>query len=408
MNGESEAGLDTHLQSICRATLTPLVRQALGSETVEVTNWDVQQLHGGFAGGHAGASVINRVSGRGRDRDNAVEWSLILKVLYPQPDRDQPSDYDYWRREAHAFESGLLDDLPGHLTAPHCFGVMEQEDGACWIWMEDIHEDIGREWPPEHFGVVARHLGQLNGAYLTGQRSMPSYPWLRRRSYLRDMAVRMSANSARTLAELRNSLDHPMVRRAYPPDVADILSRPWAGDAKSWKLKSTRFLDALDRLPQMLCHNDAFRRNLLARHTPDGLLQTVAIDWAFVGIGWIGWEIDYLVSHPLTNITLDWDEARERDRVAVEGYLEGLRDAGWRGDPRLARLGQTAGKAIIPESPGWLSLLLDESQYARLGVKLGCSVEELADSLREKIRHPLFGYWEEEAWQLLEELDLDS
>jgi hypothetical protein len=46
-------GSDT-LQSIDNATLTPLVRQALGSETVEVTSWDIQQVYGGSAWGVAG------------------------------------------------------------------------------------------------------------------------------------------------------------------------------------------------------------------------------------------------------------------------------------------------------------------------------------------------------------------
>jgi hypothetical protein len=40
-------GSGTQLQSIDSATLTPLVRQALGSETVEVIDWDYQELHGG-------------------------------------------------------------------------------------------------------------------------------------------------------------------------------------------------------------------------------------------------------------------------------------------------------------------------------------------------------------------------
>ena len=74
---------DTKLQSIDEATLTPLVRQALGSETAEVTDWDCQQVHGGFAFGSAGGSAIYRISGRGYDRGATADWSLILKVLYP-------------------------------------------------------------------------------------------------------------------------------------------------------------------------------------------------------------------------------------------------------------------------------------------------------------------------------------
>jgi hypothetical protein len=141
--------------------------------------------------------------------------------------------------------------------------------------MEEVQEDMPGRWSVEHYGVVARHLGQFNGAYLTGQQPMPAYPWLRRRSYLRDSVTRKAARRERVLVELRDLPDHPLVRRTYPPDVVEILSREWGQDGK---LKDTRLLDALDRLPRTLCHNDFSRRNLLARHTADGRLETVAVD----------------------------------------------------------------------------------------------------------------------------------
>lgn len=42
---------DLQLQSIDRATLTPLVRQALGRETVDVSDYRFQEIHGGVSGG---------------------------------------------------------------------------------------------------------------------------------------------------------------------------------------------------------------------------------------------------------------------------------------------------------------------------------------------------------------------
>ena len=137
---------DTTFQSIDIPTLTPLVRQVLSSETVEITDWDIQQIHGGAAAGYMGGSAVHRVSGRCHDNGHTAEWSFILKVLYPDVDRGQPAQYNYWRREAHAFESGLLEDLPVGLVAPRCFGVVHQPDGECWIWMEDVQEGIGESW----------------------------------------------------------------------------------------------------------------------------------------------------------------------------------------------------------------------------------------------------------------------
>jgi hypothetical protein len=316
------------LGPIDTATLTPLVRQALGSETVEVKGWDTEQIYGGAGYGSAGGSAIHRVSGHGSDQGKKVEWSLVLKVLYPPADRGQPSDWDYWRREADAYQSGLLDDLPGGLAAPRCFGIVDRPDGGCWIWMEDVKDDIGLKWPLEHYGVVARHLGQLGGAYLT-ELPIPSCPWLSRR-WIRDEIAR----NAPAMAQLISSREHPLVRRVFSPVAADRLLRWWT--------QREKLLDALDRLPQTLCHFDAFRRNLFARRTRDGAWQTVAIDWAGAGTGPIGWDIRILIESTLVWEDVDPAEVEELDRVVLEGYLAGLRDAGWAGDPRLVRFGQVA------------------------------------------------------------------
>ena len=71
------------LQSIDGATLTALVRQALGSESVAITSWSSQQIHGGYSYGAAGGSAIHRFSGKGSEQGEGLDWSLILKVLYP-------------------------------------------------------------------------------------------------------------------------------------------------------------------------------------------------------------------------------------------------------------------------------------------------------------------------------------
>ena len=370
--------------------LTPLVRQALGSATVEIISWDAQQIYGGVSFGSAGGSAIHRVSGRGRDQSRTIEWSLILKVLHPPADRGQPSDWDYWRREVDAYASGLLDDLPGGLSAPHCFGVVEHLDETCWIWMEDIADNIGPKWPLEHYGVVARHLGQFNGAYLT-ERTIPSWPWLSR-GWVRDEIV----HAEPAITQLRNSVDHPVVRRAFPPDVLDALLHSWA--------ERKRFLDALDRLPQTLCHFDAFRRNLFARHTASGLDETVAIDWAAVGIGPVGYDIFILVASTLDFREVDPGQAKELDRITYEAYLDGLRDAGWSGDPQQVRFGQTAPFTLraITALAILLPWYLDRAQHARFEQRTGRSIEELADSQAEWRRHHPLAYYEDEARELLD------
>jgi hypothetical protein len=127
-----DEGLETptaELAGLDRATLAPLVQSALNSETAEVIDWECVQLHGGAGIGTA----IYRLAGQGRDQGQIVPWSLILKTLHPQGPADDPSAWNYYKREADAYQSGLLADLPGSLAAPRCFDVIEHEDGSCWI-----------------------------------------------------------------------------------------------------------------------------------------------------------------------------------------------------------------------------------------------------------------------------------
>jgi hypothetical protein len=364
---------ERRLQEIDRSTLTPLVRDALNRDRIEVAGWERRVLHGGAGVGGS----IYRFSGTAREGAAIVPWSLILKVIcapaYTEGARavfdrtELPSPF-YWKREASAYRSGALGDLPGGLCAPRCFGVIEHAEEAFWLWFEEVEDRFGGQWPLEHYGVVARHLGQLNGAYLAGH-PLPSGPWVGRH-WLR----KYTAQAAPVFARLRESLDHPLIRRLLPGDDATRLLELWEDRQV--------YLDILDRLPQVFCHMDAFRRNLFARRTPDGRDQTVAIDWAYTGQGAIGEELVPLVEASILFFGVEMTQAQALDEIALEGYLEGLRDAGWHGDPRLAQLGYRAASHVryaIGALAEFLLNLLDEAEHPELERTTGLSVEQLVD-----------------------------
>ena len=375
---------DTQLQSIDTDTLTPLVRQALGSETAEVVDWHSEQIHAG-----ATRASILRFAGDAEDRGDLVPWSLILKIAPFSPDRDDPSSRLYWKREVLAYQSGLLENLPAGLAAPRCLDVVEQPEGDFWLWLEEVNDDIGANWPLEHYGVVARHLGQFNGAYLTGK-PIPTYPWLSE-GWVRGRTDQADSH----MAQLRDNLDHPLVRRAFPPVVVETLFR--------FSEERDSFLDALDRLPRTFCHHDAFRRNLFARRDTDGGYQTVAIDWAFMGTGALGEELRPLVIHSVGFFDVEAEKLPELDAIAFDGYLTGLREAGWRGDSRMPRLGYAASAALLfLQGTGIVSLLTDESQHARWEQVMGCPIEQWAD--RWALIYTSVVGLEEEARSLIREL----
>ena len=78
---------------------------------------------------------------------------------------------------------------------------------------------------------------------------------------------------------------------------------------------------------------------------------------------------------------IDLAQAQALEDVVFEGYLEGLRDAGWRGDPRQVRLGYTAAslRFRLGDLDRALDLMLDESQHPWMEQVFGRSMEEIQD-----------------------------
>ena len=104
----------------------------------------------------------------------------------------------------------------------------------------------------------------------------------------------------------------------------------WRPKTKSQAIWHDRhlFQDALAQLPQTLCHTDAFRRNIL--HRKD---DVVLLDWALASLGAPGEELVCLVAVSLYYEGFSAEYADQLDRTVFAGYIAGLRQAGWTGDP---------------------------------------------------------------------------
>jgi hypothetical protein len=139
------------------------------------------------------------------------------------------------------------------------------------------------------------------------------------------------------------------------------------------------FLDLIDRLPRVFCHRDAFRNNLIARRTPEGSVQTVAIDWALAGPGHLGEDLFKFVNVTLAITPVPFGPA-ELEAAAFEGYRTGLRDAGWTGDARLVRLGYCATAAVMMVPPFVGIRLVREPAFAEaMAGNRARPVEEVRD-----------------------------
>ena len=351
------------LQALDSAVLTPLVRQVLGSESLTVSTWNYASLSGGVGGGTLSTHLYH-FRGQANDRDGDVEWSLVLKVLRAREGEalDSPQ---YWHREAELARSHLLDDLPGSFHAPRFFGVVDFPGEATWIWMEHVDDALGKSWPLSHYAIIGRHLGQFNGAYLSG-RPLPSEPWLST-NWLRKQALNVAALDGQRLA----ALAHPMVKSAYSDDASVQLRR--------LRAETDLFCDHLDGLPQTLCHLDAFRRNLIPRYGADGQFETVAVDWAHTGTANVGADIAVVIVVGAMTMDLLAGDLPEADRIVFGAYLEGLSDMGWQGDPARVRLAYTASAAMkYLETGNIINLLADEALRPLAEQFTGFSVADMA------------------------------
>lgn len=332
-----------HVDGLDIAVLTPVVRSVLGRDDAEVVSWGSHPLQGG-----AGGAGIYRVVGEALTDGEAQRWSVIRKVIRVGEHSRVPSDFRYWAREPMAYSSGALEDLAGGLATPRCYGISEVPDQEFALWLEDV-EDAKLSWTPADFGAVARLLGRFNAAYLI-RGSVPNWPWLSRRflhTWIEGTGV------ARNIAAVRDFPDHPRVRSWYPGNMREQVLQLWE--------ERETLLAPLEVFPLTLCHMDAFRRNFLVRRMTTGTDQFVLLDWAFMGRGALGEELVALVSASVVFFCADPSELEELDRACFEGYLEGLADAGWRGDERAVRYAYTVASAMRFGLPVMIDVLDDGS-----------------------------------------------
>jgi hypothetical protein len=348
------------LNTIDLVMLTPLVGRSLYRPEAVVIDWKYDILHGGSAN-----SEIYRFSGNARDRGETLPWSLVLKIIHSPDGADDPNSLGYFKREALAYQTGLLDGLPGIICAPRCFGIDEQSSSEVWLWLEEIVDEHSESWTVEQYGNAARALGQFNGSYLEKQ-ALISQPWLakgRLRAWVDTAAPSIPPDV----------LAHPMVRRGWPDDIYEWMQQVWS--------RHEAWISAIERQPQTLSHLDAFRRNLFVRRDKQGNRQTVLIDWAMVGSAAPGEEIAPLVAASLNFLDIDIARVKELDQVVFEGYLEGLHEVGWHGDSRLLRSTYVASSILrycIGVS-GVASMVADENQRSLLEQIFSHPLEELVE-----------------------------
>jgi hypothetical protein len=328
-----QTDISSMLQSIDSVTLTPVVRQSLQRANFRILDWRMSQLGGGA--GNPVSVGLYRFEGTGQDGEEQMAWSVILKILQSPANAgwvnmgegDDQSHWNYWKREVLIYQSGLLETLPDGLVAPRCFGTVELPGHIAMLWLEDIHDAYQGAWTLERYALTARHLGRLNGQYVSG-RPLPDYPWFslqRTRQWVNQMPHWQTID-----------WDHPRLLKRYPKAEQNSFRRMLS--------ENERFLARLDLLPKTICHGDTYPTNFMARHLPNGQEQTVALDWALTSIEALGDDLGQFVFGAQSNLKT----ARQEDvtDTLFAAYMDGLRDSNCRVDPQQVRFGFAASAAL--------------------------------------------------------------
>lgn len=301
--------------------LESIVSQAL-AEPITVTEWGITLLGGldssPFAGG------VYKVTGQAVNAANQTrDWRIVVKILrspegLTMPNgititrdmAEDPHNFGFWRREALAAQSGLLDDLPAGLRVPQCFGVTRISNTECWLWQEYLPAD--GDWTWDDYYAAAYRLGLWQATH----QDLPQHPWLGR-----DWLAGWVHGPLTGIFGMIG-YQHPLLTAYFAPEELAALRQLWA-DRQS-------YLDKLAQLPPTLCHQDAHRGNLSWQGD-----ELAMLDWAFVGAGVLGEELAAFIGATLLLDYVPLADAEQLEQVAFAGYLAGLRAAGWLGDEGL-------------------------------------------------------------------------
>lgn len=127
-----------------------------------------------------------------------------------------------------------------------------------------------------------------------------------------------------------------MVLKRYP--------RPEINSFRRMLSENERFLAKLELLPEAISHGDTYPTNFMSRQLINGQEQTVALDWALMGVQPLGDDLGQFVFGALTNLKTDRKE--DISGSLFEAYLDGLRDSGSHIDPQLVRFGFVTSAAL--------------------------------------------------------------
>jgi hypothetical protein len=267
---------------------------------------------------------------------------------------ERQEHWNYWAREWLAYTRGLTEVYAGSgLVAPSLL-ASDQGENDVVLLLEYADGMPADTWGLDGYATAAAALGRAQGRLLV-ESSSPAFPWLSRQ-FLREYSGGKPVDW--TLLDDEGAWAQPVVRRNFPAELRAATGALHAA--------RNRLYAIAESLPRVLCHLDFWTKNLLA--APGG--DVVLLDWAFAGDGAIGEDPGNLVPDAVLDHFVPAERAPELHQAVLTAYQQGLVEAGWDGDLRLAELGMCASAVKYDWlTPAMLTVASAERQYRYGGME---------------------------------------
>jgi hypothetical protein len=283
----------------------------------------------------------------------AGEFKAVVKVTVNNPGGDPhwqpslvPSAWNYWKREAEAYRSGLTQAYRPHgIRGPGLLQVVERTPNSFAIWMEDVDARPAVQIDAEWVSDIAYRLGAAQGSLAARPDAIPAFA---SRRFLRDYTA--SKRLGWDLLDSDSSWNHQLIATCFPDSLREGANR--LHRERAW------FLAVMEQLPRTLCHLDVWPNNIIL--AKDG--SAVLVDWAFAGDGTFGEDIGNLVPDAAFDRFVQADQLPSLATAALKSYLEGLFALGWRGNPMHVELGFYASAIKYDWLVPWMLAKADEEQ----------------------------------------------
>jgi hypothetical protein len=334
--------LTARVRALTAADLTVVLRRVLRDDASELLGWTAESPD--WTALVAKGIYLLRGSAR-LGSGEETSWAVVLKVVEDDgsPEVHEPDGLLYWRREALALTSGLLDQQSGPFVPVRLLHVQETAENELWMWLECLDDSQPKvRWTAAQHVAAAYDLGAFNAQWCARPPSVQDFGWLSQR-WLRGWLDYSIVYGAQHAAEHRDWWKHPLIAAVLPPATYERFAA-LMDDAEE-------LLSVLEDLPVTLVHHDAQWRNLFQLKGTDPArphARTVAVDWAFLGLAPLGADLGHMVGCNIEHWAVD--DARQHDVAATTAYLQGLQDFGWRGDERAVRFARaiTAAVQMVP------------------------------------------------------------